>query len=123
MSQEQAFFSGRGFAVLDSHAGRRTMTVRGTAEQVSDVFGVALKYFERPVRPSRSGRSPRAGTPEAQRTQRYRGFDGAVRLPPEITDVVTAVVGLDNRSGGAPGAAPTGDPPSSNSLPVPQIAS
>lgn len=122
LSKVEAFFTARGIAVLDSHAGRRTMTVQGTAEQMKEVFGIVLNHYEAPLQEWRSRRSANAGAQEPARTQRYRGFDGPVHLPAEIAGVVTAVVGLDNRSAGGPAAGPSGDPPNSNSLPVPQVA-
>jgi len=98
------------------------MTAEGTAAQINEVFGIALNNYEAPVRELRSHRSATVSGEEPARTQRHRGFDGAVHLPVEISELVTAVVGLDNRSGGGPAGGPSGDPPNSNSLPVPQIA-
>jgi kumamolisin len=122
LAKVQGFFAARGMSVRDSHAGRRTMTVEGTAAQINEVFGVALNHYEAPVRERRSHRSAKVSGEEPARTQRHRGFDGAVHLPAEISELVTAVVGLDNRSGGGPAGGPSGDPPNSKSLAVPQIA-
>jgi hypothetical protein len=41
----------------------------------------------------------------------YRGFEGPVHLPPKLIEIVTAVIGLDNRRLGGPAGVGTGDPP------------
>ena len=122
LARVEAFFAARGMTVRDSHAGRRTMTLHGTAAQMNEVFGIALNHYEAPVQEHPSHRPAQAGREEIARTQRHRGFDGQVVLPGEIAGVVTAVVGLDNRSSGGPAGAASGDPTKSNSLYVPQLA-
>src|SRR5438270_418484 len=67
-----------GLAVVDEHPGRRHVVLSGTVAQFNDAFGVELEQFEHP-----------GGS--------YRGRIGAVHLPDELSGVVTAVLGLDNR--------------------------
>jgi kumamolisin len=113
-----------GLKVLESHAGRRTVIVRGTAEQMNAAFGVELNQYESPL-PARGGnlRSQQgdASSDAAAQTQTHRGFEGAVHLPAELSGVVRAVIGLDNRRL-ATRAGGTGDPPGAALLTVPQLA-
>jgi kumamolisin len=88
----------RGMTVLESHAGRRTLSVLATAAHVKAVFGVELQCYEDPWAPE----PPRSGAKESMRigaapVRSHRGFDGPVYLPPGLAEVVVAVVGLDNR--------------------------
>jgi kumamolisin len=78
--------------VLRSHEGRRLVAIQATAAQVETLFGVELHDYEDPGAPVYPG-APTA--PNGRRT--HRGFDGPVRLPAELTDIVTGLVGLDNR--------------------------
>ena len=73
-----AFAAAHGLAVVQQHAGRRTVILSGTVAQFDAAFGVALERF-------RYG----GGT--------YRGRVGAVQVPDELKDVVVAVLGLDDR--------------------------
>jgi kumamolisin len=72
------FASQHGLAVVQEHAGRRTVVLSGTVAQFDAAFGVNLQRFEH------SGGS-------------YRGRVGSVHLPDELTGRVEAVLGLDNR--------------------------
>jgi kumamolisin len=67
-----------GLAAVEEHPGRRTVVLSGTVAQFNDAFGVDLQRFEHP-----------GGS--------YRGRTGAIHLPDELNEVVTAVLGLDNR--------------------------
>src|SRR4051812_15260334 len=67
-----------GLTVEAADAARRTVTVSGTAAQVSAAFDVALASFEH------DGVA-------------YRGREGALHVPAALVDVVEAVLGLDNR--------------------------
>ena len=40
----------------------------------------------------------------------HRGFEGSVHLPIELAEIVTAVIGLDNRRLGGPAGTGSGDP-------------
>jgi len=72
------FANQRGLAVVDEHPGRRHVVLSGTVAQFNNAFGVDLQEFEH------AGGS-------------YRGRIGAIHLPDELHNVVTAVLGLDNR--------------------------
>lgn len=72
------FAATHGLAVVEEHAGRRTVVLSGNVAQFNAAFGVDLQQFEH------SG-----GT--------YRGRTGPVHLPDELNGVVEAVLGLDNR--------------------------
>jgi kumamolisin len=72
------FAATRNLPVVYESAPRRTVILSGTVAQFMDVFGVTLEHFEHDN-----------GT--------YRGRVGDVHLPEELSEVVTAVLGLDNR--------------------------
>lgn len=74
----KGFARARGLAVVQEHAGRRTIVLAGTVSQFSDAFGVQLLNYQYPQ-----------GT--------FRGRQGAVYLPAELDGIVVAVLGLDNR--------------------------
>jgi len=72
------FASQHGLAVVQEHAGRRTVVLSGTVAQFNKAFGVDLQRFEH------GGGS-------------YRGRVGSVQLPDQLSGRVEAVLGLDNR--------------------------
>jgi kumamolisin len=72
------FAARHGLAVVQEHAGRRTVVLSGTVDQFNKAFEVDLQQFEHP-----------GGT--------YRGRVGQVHLPDELHGAVEAVLGLDNR--------------------------
>ncbi len=77
------FAGAHGLAVVQEHAGRRTVVLSGTVAQFNAAFGVDLHQFEHP-----------GGS--------YRGRVGAVQLPDELHGIVEAVLGLDNRPAASP---------------------
>jgi len=77
------FAEAHGLAVVQEHAGRRTVVLSGTVAQFNAAFGVDLQRFEY------EGGS-------------YRGRVGAVQLPDELQGVVEAVLGLDDRPAAKP---------------------
>jgi kumamolisin len=77
------FAAVHGLAVVDEHAGRRTVVLSGTVAQFNAAFGVDLERFEHP-----------GGS--------YRGRVGSIHLPDELHDRVEAVLGLDNRPAARP---------------------
>ncbi|HEX4338872.1 MAG TPA: S53 family peptidase [Polyangiaceae bacterium] len=79
----KTFAGTNGLAVVQEHAGRRTVVLSGTVAQFNTAFGVDLQQFEHP-----------GGS--------YRGRTGAVALPTELQGVVEAVLGLDNRPAAKP---------------------
>jgi Pro-kumamolisin, activation domain len=115
------FVLSQGMTVLHSHAGRRTISVAGTVGQINTMFGIQLNNYESPLpKPPRRTRAGKSTEPNAG-THIHRGFDGPIHLPAELSGIVTAVVGLDNRRVSAPSGG-TGDPASSNLLAVPTVA-
>ncbi len=74
----RTFANAHGLAVVQEHAGRRTVVLSGTVAQFNAAFGVDLQRFEY------GGGS-------------YRGRVGAVQLPDELDGMVEAVLGLDDR--------------------------
>ena len=118
------FLASHGLTIHERHAGRSRVVAEGSAEEVGAAFGVALGRYEAPRRPLRRGvkRADGRALPDpGDDTQAYRGFEGEVHLPPHLHDVVTAVIGLDNRKLGAP--AGTGDPSGASPLPPTSVAS
>ncbi len=116
-----AFAKSKGLSVTESHAGRRTVTVLGTAAQLNAAFGITLNHYEAPVPSARhalKNGSPVAGV--TVQTHIYHGFDGPVTLPEELAGVVQAVFGLDNRRLSV--SAGTGDPTGAAYNPVPTVA-
>jgi kumamolisin len=72
------FASKAGLTVLESSPARRTVVLSGTAAQMSAAFGVTLSMYKSP-------------------DQEYRGREGFLYIPSELTSVVEGVFGLDNR--------------------------
>lgn len=72
------FAEAHGLAVVQEHAGRRTLVLAGTVAQFNDAFDVQLQRCSHP-----------GGT--------YRGRTGPVHIPAELTGIIEAVLGLDNR--------------------------
>lgn len=125
------FLVSHGITITDCTAGTRTITVRGTAAQMNAAFGVQLNHYESPLPPSRSPpASPDSAASESYLVARgsrpthvHRGYDGAVHLPAELTEVVDAVIGLDNRRRGAPATVGSGDPSGATPVTILDIAS
>ena len=74
----KAFASSHGLSVIQESAARRTVVVSGSVAQVEPAFSVRLQRFDHP-----SGA--------------YRGRQGVIELPSELSGLVEAVLGLDNR--------------------------
>jgi len=74
----EAFAHEFGLTISERSQARRSVVLSGTAENMQRAFGTSLAYYQ----------SPR-GT--------YRGRIGPVMIPEELQNVVTAVLGLDNR--------------------------
>jgi kumamolisin len=72
------FANEQGLALVSEDLGRRTMVLSGTVAQFNQAFAVDLRRFQHP-----------GGA--------YRGRIGPIQLPEELTGVVEAVLGLDNR--------------------------
>jgi kumamolisin len=73
-----AFAAAHNLRVVTSDAARRTVTLSGTVTDISGAFGVELGRYQ-------------VGD------LTYRGREGHVHVPPELADIVVAVLGLDDR--------------------------
>ena len=105
----EEFARTHGLRVQEANAARRSVMVAGTVEQMSRAFGVTLgRYRHTIVR-------RRRGHPE---TETYRGRDGYIHVPSELSEIVTGVFGLDNRTITKHNAA---DPPGTTPLPTTEI--
>jgi kumamolisin len=104
-----AFAQAQGLAVVQADAGRRTVILSGSAQQFEAAFDVQLHDFR-------------------YDEGAYRGREGAVHVPQELSGVVEAVMGLDDRPVAKPhfrlrpaaGVRAAGAPPSS--FTPPQLA-
>ena len=67
-----------GLKVIEVKPGGRQIRIAGTPEAISKAFGVKLKTFEGPK-------------------GKYRGRVGTVSIPSDISDIVQAILGLDDR--------------------------
>jgi len=74
----EAFARAHGLSVVESSAARRSVILRGRVGQMNEAFGVGLKQCQ-------------AGGIH------YRGREGSVSLPSDLSGIVEAVLGLDNR--------------------------
>jgi Pro-kumamolisin, activation domain len=121
------FAAARGLTVTSSDSGRRSVGMRGTAERMAAAFGITLNHYEAPYPWAPRARTAGAGTdgasaePTVAQTYVHHGYDGAVSLPLELSGVVLAVVGLDNRRVSIP-AGGTGDPSGAGYDQVPAAA-
>jgi kumamolisin len=79
-----AFAAGHGLSVTHISYGRRSVIVRGTAENMANAFGVQLNYFQ------------------AKGGMQFRGRSGAISVPKELKNIVEGVFGLDNRPQATP---------------------
>lgn len=78
LDQVRHFAQAHHLTVAHEDGCSRTVILSGTAQQFNDAFDVVLQHYE-------------------HGTGHYRGRTGPVHLPAELTGVVTAVLGLDNR--------------------------
>jgi len=115
-----SFVTSHGLTVLNTHAGRRTVSISGTVAQMNAAFGIQLNRYESP-RPRQRRRAAAGAEDKAFSTHVHHGYDGPVNIPSELQGIVIAVIGLDNRALGGPGAS-SGDPPNSNPLAVSKVA-
>jgi hypothetical protein len=78
LEQIAQFARTNGLQIVESSIPRRTVVVSGTVAQMNRAFAIDLGSYE---------------SPEGN----YRGREGTVQLPSELTDIVEGVFGLDNR--------------------------
>jgi kumamolisin len=74
----EAFAHDNGLTVSEKSAARRSVVVKGTAENMQMAFGTTLTHYDTP-----------AGG--------YRGRQGSLTIPADLQGIVTAVLGLDTR--------------------------
>jgi len=78
LARVDAFAHEYGLTISERSAARRSVVLKGTAENMQKAFGTSLAHYDSP-----SGR--------------YRGRTGSLSLPEDLQPAVTAVLGLDNR--------------------------
>jgi kumamolisin len=109
------YLTGKGLRVLDKHAGHRRVVAEGTMAEMDAAFGIRLKRFRAPRRVAhrrfRPGEDRPAVDPVTIEQHEHRGFEGPAKVPAKLIGIVTAVIGLDDRSLGGPAGTGTGDPP------------
>ena len=74
----KAFADANGLSVVESSVARRTIVLRGSVAQMNKAFAVDLGSYETD-------------------NEKYRGREGPLHLPNELSDIVQGVFGLDNR--------------------------
>jgi len=81
------FANANGLAVVRAEPAARRVVLSGTVQQYNAAFGIDLQRFEHQVGTIR---------------HRFRQPSGPVHLPDDVHDVVTAVLGLDDRAKAQP---------------------
>jgi kumamolisin len=74
----EAFAHENDLTVVERSAAKRSVVLTGTVENMQKAFGTSLAIYEAP-------------------TGAYRGRTGPIMIPANLLNVVTAVLGLDNR--------------------------
>ncbi|WP_322030428.1 S53 family peptidase [Paraburkholderia sp. J76] len=83
----EQFASAHGLAVDAADASARRVVLSGTVQQYNAAFGIDLQRFEHQI---------------GKITHRFHQPNGPLHLPDDMHEVVTAVVGLDNRAKARP---------------------
>ena len=122
------YLSGKGLRIVEQHAGRRRIVAEGTAAQLNSTFGITLNRYRAPARfaprpQPKPGQARPFGDHIHAREHEYHGFEGPIHLPADLIEVITTVIGLDNRRLGISAGNGTGDPPGASYLSPAQIAS
>ena len=81
MQKIREFASQMGLTVKDENLSRRSITLLGTAGQFGQAFGVVLKRYRHPE----------------EEGSTFRGRTGPLFVPSELSDIILAVLGLDDR--------------------------
>lgn len=79
LAKVEAFAKEYGLRIARRDIGAATVTLEGTVERFQQAFGVELAHYEHPA------------------LGRFRGRVGSVTIPQELSGIVTAVLGLDDR--------------------------
>lgn len=106
----RTFAEAHGLEIVESNAARRSIVASGTVAQFNETFAITLNNYRHQVR-----RSPRDA--EAP-TETFRGYEGPISVPEELTDIIVGVFGLDNRRITKRAAA---DPPGTGLLTVDEV--
>lgn len=77
-----------GLEVLEIHPARRTIVLSGSVLKMNEAFKIKLGNFEHKVIKSHGGQ------PESET---YRGRDGFIHIPKNLTEIIVGIFGLDNR--------------------------
>jgi kumamolisin len=101
--QIAAFAQSHGLTVVESSAPRRTIVLSGTVAQMNQAFGVELNRYQ-------------------TATETYRGREGNVHIPENLSGIVESVLGLDNRQVMKPLFRGAASPESTSPLTPPQVA-
>lgn len=73
-----SFLDQYGLTVVDQNQEARTISIRGTVEQMDKAFGTQLRVVK-------------------ANKQEYMSYDGSLSVPQSLSGVITAVLGLDQR--------------------------
>jgi Pro-kumamolisin, activation domain len=113
-----AYARSHGLKVLEANTARRNVVVSGTAAQVNTALDIELKQYRSPAPvPRQRRKGPAAGEPAHVNV--HRSFEGLARLPAELSPLVTAIIGLDNRK---LGGVNNDDPPNVTQLTTAKVA-
>lgn len=82
------FAASHGLTVLESHPARRMVVVSGTVDAFEQAFHVDLNEYEQSVSRDRTGNAV---------AEKYRGRDGYINVPADLTDAIVGIFGLDDR--------------------------
>ena len=120
LRQVISYLTSKGLRILSSSAGQRRIEAEGSAAEVNETFDIRLDWlriYKDPI-PGKSKEKAGKGQPQPGKAQSqpgekvehiYHGFEGAASVPSDLSGIVVAVIGLDNRQLGGP-ANGTGDP-------------
>jgi kumamolisin len=112
MAAVLAFAAKNNMTLFRAEAATRSVALNCPAASAKSAFGVQLSRYESP--------DPMV---KGEATHTHYGFEGEVHLPPDMADIITAVIGLDDRNIHAkPAVDFTGDPPPASSA-VPLLVS
>jgi len=104
LDQVARFAKSHGLTVVESSIPRRTIVLSGTVAQMNAALMVDLKHYQ-------------------TATETYRGFEGNISIPEDLSDIVEEVHGLDNRQVSRPMIRAHATGQSTTPLTPPQVAS
>ena len=118
------FLRSHNLRMTEGRAERRRIEAEGTAADINKAFDITLNmykvlnHFPKKFVPKKDdGKTGHEKENLHQTTEHiHRGYEGPLHLPENISDIVTAVIGLDNRRLGGPAITGTGDPAGANYL-------